>query len=114
MNKILYKISNDVIVVEYLFHCNYSAMERPLKYAVIESREDELRIYFTRTDVSRLNHRELATSYSDCSIYNRDYSAIEYTTSVDRGYMIFEDKAKNRRIFVASKEVGLSKNSIET
>lgn len=69
-----------------------------LKYAVIESREDELRRYIGGIDLDKLNHKELAASYSQSSaLYHRDYRKNNgLTRTFDRGYMIFKDEAKNR------------------
>jgi hypothetical protein len=52
-----------------------------------------MRRHFAVRDVSRLNVREDVTSYSDCSCYLRDYRR---EVQLDRGYMVFEDRAKER------------------
>ena len=77
------------------------------KHAVVVTREDVLRRYFIEKDCSNLNSRESLIIYAKNCHYNRRYHGLR---GDDQGYIVFNDVTKERRIFVTTKEVGLSRS----
>ena len=73
---------------------------------IIESREDENKEYFEGKDVSRLNSIEDVLTYTTSTYYTRRAHDM---CPVDKGYTVFIDAVYNRKIFIATKEVGLSR-----
>ena len=79
---------------------------RILHSAVIESKYDELRRYFTGKDMSRLSVLEAATEYSGSIFYLR--RAHDLPLCPDKGYISYFDEPRHRKIYVSTKAVGLS------
>ena len=63
------------------------------KHAVVVTREEVLRRYFTDRKISKLNSKETLDNYSHMSYYERRYHDV---IGKDQGYIMFYDTAKER------------------